>query len=147
MFYYQVLQKTNISIRENILDQIAKEMHNQIKKTQKWTLNIVFESTERIQYLNKTYRLKNIPTDVLSFHYFDDLRDLQDNDIAWEIVIYEQRVFDDANKEWLTPEQQFYKLIIHSTLHILDFDHEDDEDFEEMLELEKQIYKKVFWTS
>ena len=39
---------------------------------------------------------------------------------------------------------EFYKLVIHSVLHILGFDHEDDTDYEEMKHWEELIWKQIF---
>jgi ssRNA-specific RNase YbeY (16S rRNA maturation enzyme) len=42
----------------------------------------VFLDDDSIQNLNKNYRNIDKITDVLSFHYFDDFRNLSEDDIA-----------------------------------------------------------------
>jgi probable rRNA maturation factor len=69
--------------------------------------------------LNKIYRKKDSVTDVLSFHYFDDFSELKKSDIAGEIVLCEEVVKKQAVEYGLGEEKEFYKLIIHSVLHIL----------------------------
>lgn len=39
---------------------------------------------------------------------------------------------------------EFYKLVIHSVLHVLGFDHETDEEYEEMKDWEEMIWRDVF---
>jgi rRNA maturation RNase YbeY len=46
------------------------------------TLNIVFLDDDSIQKLNNQYRNIDKSTDVLSFHYFDDFSQLNNDDIA-----------------------------------------------------------------
>jgi probable rRNA maturation factor len=69
--------------------------------------------------LNKTYRKKDSVTDVLSFHYFEDFSGLKKNDIAGEIVLCEEVLKKQAIEYVLGEEKEFYKLIIHSVLHII----------------------------
>jgi len=42
-----------------------------------------------------------------------------------------------------TNEEESYKLIIHSILHILGFDHENDLDFEKMKKCEDEIIEII----
>jgi probable rRNA maturation factor len=51
---------------------------------------------------------------------------------------------EQAKEYGLWEEKEFYKLVIHSTLHILWYDHETDEDYEVMKPLEDKIAKEVF---
>ena len=119
-------------------------MSNIVCKAQKWTLNIVFVDKDSIQKLNNTYRKTDKITDVLSFTYHDDFTKLNNEDIAWEIILCEEKIKSQAKEYWLWEEKEFYKLIIHSTLHILWYDHELDKDYKKMQQLEEKIWQKVF---
>ena len=144
MFQYTLTSKLDISIQETILDQIATCTSQNVQQSQKGTLNILFVDELRIQNLNKNYRNKDAPTDVLSFHYFEDFSDLNQTDIAWEIVICENIMRNNAQEYKVPVLEEFYKIIIHATLHILGYDHENDKDHAEMKKLEEAIYAKVF---
>ncbi len=144
MFSYFLLNKPDIDIKEEIIDKIFKEVSNIVNKKQKWILNIVFLDDDSIKNLNKKYRNIDKTTDVLSFHYFDDFSNLKNEDIAWEIVMSINKIKSQAKEYAWTEEQEFYKLLIHSILHILGYDHEEDNDYTIMHELEKRIFKEVF---
>lgn len=144
MFSLQVLEKPCFSYSQNTLDEISEIISKNILSKQKWTLNIVFVEGESIQNLNKTYRNIDKITDVLSFHYYDDFSGLTADDIAGELVFCEEKILSQWEEYWLWTEKEFYKLVIHSILHVLWYDHESDEEYEEMKKWEDLVWKEVF---
>ena len=144
MFNYKMINKPKFKINKNTLDYIFDIISKIVSKTQNWTLNIVFLDDNSIKNLNNKYRKINQTTDVLSFHYFDDFTELKTKDIAWEIIISENKIIIPAKEFWLWEEKEFYKLLIHSVLHIFWYDHEKQKDYEIMQNLEKQIWEEVF---
>jgi len=145
MFKYNILDKPSFDINEKVIDNIFNIISNIVNIPQKWTLNIVFLDDDSIKNLNKNYRNIDKTTDVLSFHYFDDFSNLLDDDVAWEIILSENKIISQAIEYGLWNEKEFYKLIIHSTLHILWYDHELDNEYEIMQALEDKIWLEVFW--
>lgn len=144
MFYYNFISKPNFEIDENIIKDIFIEILTLVNIPQNWTLNIVFVSWEEIKNLNNTYRQKDYETDVLSFHYYEDFSNLTQEDIAWELVFCEDKIISQAKEYWLGNQKEFYKLLIHSILHILWYDHETDSDYEIMQPLEEKVWNKIF---
>lgn len=144
MFWYTLNNKVKFDINKKTIDEIFKNISNNINIEQKWILNIVFLDDDSIQILNKNYRNKDSVTDVLSFHYFEDFSWLDDEDIAWEIIMNENKIISQWKEYWLWSEWEFYKLLIHSVFHILWFDHEEDKDYTIMQEKEELIWSSVF---
>lgn len=144
MFQYILNNKPNFNIDRNIIDNIFKNISNNIEDTQKWTLTIVFLDDNSIQNLNKEYRNIDKTTDVLSFHYYDDFSELSNEDIAGEIILSESKIISQAKEYGLWEEKEFYKLLIHSILHILWYDHEQDNDYKIMQAKENLIWEEVF---
>lgn len=144
MFYYNFISKPSFDIDENIVKDIFIEILTLVNKPQNWILNIVFVSPLEIKELNKNYRQKDYETDVLSFHYFEDFSDLTVEDIAWELVFCEEKIISQWQEYWLGSQKEFYKLLIHSILHILWYDHENDSDYEIMQPLEEKVWNKIF---
>lgn len=95
-------------------------------------INIAFLSDEQIQNYNRVYRSIDSNTDVLSFHYYDDFSDLRKQDVAGEIILSESKILMQADEHGHAGEVEAKILILHGLLHILGFDHETDEDYEEM---------------
>ena len=144
MFKYNIINKPKFNIDTSIVDKIFNIIYKIIDKKQKWILNIVFLDDDSIKKLNKDYRKIDKLTDVLSFHYFDSFENLKKNDIAWEIILSENMIKIQALEYWLWKEKEFYKLLIHSVLHILWYDHENDAEYLVMQNIENIIYNKVF---
>jgi len=144
MFKYNILEKPDIELNKKTIDKIFEKVSNLVDKKQNWTLNIVFVDSESIKNLNNNYRKINKVTDVLSFHYFEDFSDLKNEDIAWEIILNFDKILEQSKEYCLTLEQEFYKLLIHSILHILWYDHEEDNDYKIMSAFEKTIWQEVF---
>lgn len=144
MFKYTIINKPEININIEILNRIFKTISETVKIEQKWILNIVFVIDEEIKRLNKEYRKKDNVTDVLSFHYFEDFTLLKEDDTAGEIILSYNKIISQAKEYWLWEEKEFYKLIIHSILHILWYDHEEDSDYKIMNEFENKIWHEIF---
>lgn len=144
MFKHNLIENPSFRLNEKTIDYILKVVSDTIKKSQKWILNIVFLDESSIKSLNNNYRNIDKSTDVLSFHYYDDFENLNPDDTAWEIIMSEEKVKSQWIEYWLWEEKEFYKLLIHSVLHILWYDHETDDDYIVMQELEEKIWKEVF---
>ncbi len=144
MFNFQILNNPDFFINFDVINKIFQLISINIEKKQKWTLNIVFVSLLEMQELNKNYRKKDYGTDVLSFHYFEDFDNLNDEDIAWELIFCEEKIKNQALEFWLWYEKEFYKLLIHSILHIIWYDHEEDNEYEVMKIQEKNVWNELF---
>lgn len=90
--------------------------------------------------LNKNFRQKPGPTNVLSFS-----RDPEDEDdqSLGDIAICAPRVVEEANEEGIPVSNHWAHLTIHGILHLLGFDHIDEEDAIEMESLEVMILKTL----
>ncbi len=141
MFGYCFTSSPSFSYSTDVVDKIFESISKNINTPQNGILNIVFVSRNKIQELNKTYRKKDSPTDVLSFHYYDDFSWLWEEDVAGEIVICEDILIEQAQNE---SEQELYILTIHSILHILGYDHETDGEYEEMRKWEEFVWRDIF---
>lgn len=144
MFNYNIIEKPSFEIDENNVSDIFKAVSILVPDTQKWILNIVFVGDGQMAELNSRYRWKDYTTDVLSFHYYDEFESIEESDTAWEIVLSESKIISQWEEYGLWSEKEFYKLLIHSVLHILWYDHEDDKDYEIMKKYEDKIWKEIF---
>lgn len=145
MFQFHFINTPNFTINTNHVGKIFAVFKKEVSIIQNWQVNIVFVDAEAIKNLNKTYRNKDTSTDVLSFHYFDNYNNLSENDIAGELIFCEEKITSQWKEYGLWEEFEFYKLLIHSLLHILWYDHEKDDEYEIMQNLENIIAYEVFW--
>lgn len=102
------------------------------------SINVVFVDDKTIHHLNRGYRKKDCPTDVLSFTYSDS-PDFSVTRLIGEIFISVETARRQALEFGWGLEDEVAKLLIHGILHLFGFDHEVDEDYAEMSALEKKI--------
>ncbi|MCB1045243.1 MAG: rRNA maturation RNase YbeY [Acidobacteria bacterium] len=99
--------------------------------------SLVFTNDARIQTLNRDYRNKDRPTDVLSFpqHPHPEWNHLGD------VVVNVNRAKQQAAElgQSLAVELRF--LVLHGVLHLLGFDHETDQG--EMVAEQSRIRQKL----
>ena len=99
------------------------------------TLDIVFCDSDKTHELNRDYRDKDKPADIITFAIFadDENRFVFDGDInLGEIVIALDKVIEGVNRDISfskNKEQELYFLISHGLMHLLGFDHRDEEEY------------------
>ena len=112
-------------------------------------ISIVLADDDTVQTLNRDYRNKDKPTNVLSFAQLDSETGwtapdrpgpcaLGDLVLAYETVLRESK---SENKGF---ESHFIHLIVHGMLHLLGYDHIEEHDAETMESLEIQILKSMY---
>ena len=100
------------------------------------------------QHLNETFRRKSGPTNVLAFPgYVGENSTLvempdADNELG-DLVICLPVVYREAAEQGKTPLAHLAHLVVHGTLHLAGYDHEDDESAEQMEGLETEVMKHL----
>ncbi|HBZ17240.1 MAG TPA: rRNA maturation RNase YbeY [Pantoea sp.] len=87
--------------------------------------------------LNLTYRGKDKPTNVLSFPF--EAPPGIELPLLGDLIICRQVVEQEAAEQGKTVEAHWAHMVVHGTLHLLGYDHIDDDEAEEMEALETEI--------
>jgi len=103
-------------------------------------LSLSFVNNEEIKKLNKNFRNKDYPTDVLSFPINERIEDLT---ILGDIVISVDKVIEQAEEYKHSFKRELVYLIVHGMFHLFGYDHIDIEDKEKMRKKEKKVLKKL----
>jgi probable rRNA maturation factor len=106
-------------------------------------LSLVFTDDDSIQSLNAEWRQKDKPTNVLSFPAFPMAPGDALPPMLGDIVLAYETVQREAELEGKPLENHITHLIIHGLLHLLGYDHETDEEAEEMEALERQALARL----
>lgn len=106
-------------------------------------LSLVFTDDDAIQSLNAEWRQKDKPTNVLSFPAFPMAPGDPLPPMLGDIVLAYETVVREAELEGKPLENHITHLIIHGLLHLLGYDHETDEEAEEMEALERQALARL----
>lgn len=107
-------------------------------------VSIAFVTGAEIARLNKTYRKKNKPTDVLSFPA-QSVKCPDKNKFLGDIAIAPAVARHYAKKNGRTLQSEICVLILHGILHLLGYDHETDRG--QMDRIEHKLRRKLGITS
>ncbi|MDH3326690.1 MAG: rRNA maturation RNase YbeY [Gammaproteobacteria bacterium] len=102
------------------------------------TIRLVNEA--EMSELNLNYRNKPGPTNVLSFPA--DVPEEIDLPLLGDVIICAEVVSDEARAQNKPLETHWAHMIVHGTLHLLGYDHMDDEQADEMENKEIEILAK-----
>ena len=103
------------------------------------TIRIVDEAESH--ELNLTYRGKDRPTNVLSFP-FEAPPEIE-LPLLGDLIICRQVVEKEAVEQSKTVEEHWAHMVIHGCLHLLGYDHIEDDEAEEMESLETEILQNL----
>lgn len=121
---------------ESLIRQVLTKISDNI--FQPWTLSVLLSHDRRIRKLNRDFRGKDYPTNVLSFPSDED-----DNTYLGDIAIAYETLQRECAEQEKPFDDHFRHLLLHGILHLLGYDHETDEDAEEMENLEINILEDI----
>ena len=103
------------------------------------TVRLVDEAESR--ELNHTYRGKDKPTNVLSFPF--EAPPGMELPLLGDLVICRQVVEAEAIEQNKPLMAHWAHMVVHGSLHLLGYDHIEDEEAEEMEQLERDILQEM----
>lgn len=106
--------------------------------------DVVLCDNQKIHEINRDYRQKDRPTDVISFAIFADSpeeeRFILDDEInLGEIIISLDKVKEQAAENNQSFDEELYFLLSHGVLHLFGFDHLTDEDYNFMVRAQNEV--------
>lgn len=108
-------------------------------------ISLTFVEPEEIRELNSAYRGVDSVTDVLSFPQFDAAEDFPrvGELCLGDVVICPERAEQQAEEYGHSTERETVYLFVHSLLHLLGYDHMEDEEKKIMRTKEEHVMKHV----
>ena len=116
--------------------------HEELENTENTYVSFLITTNDVIQNINSEYRGKDTPTDVISFAY-NETENIGPFDILGDIIISAEKVTEQAKEYGHSTEREFYYVLCHGMLHLLGYDHIDDEDKKVMREKEEELLKEI----
>ena len=134
-----IINTTKEKIDTSELDRVIKFACKHLK-IENPLLNIVIVDNDRIREINKEYRNKDAVTDVISFA-FEEVKDVNYEDVRFlgEIYISYERCVEQAADFGHSVKREFCYLAVHGLLHLLGYDHMNEEDEKIMFGLQELI--------
>lgn len=142
--YYKNISDTKIS-RSTIckIKKVIKLTVEEAYPNHEFEVSVTICNDNYIHELNREYRGKDKPTDVLSFPMLE-FDSPEVTTLLGDIIISADTAARQAEEYGNTLERELCFLSVHSSLHLLGYDHETSEEDEKyMIEKQKQILKEA----
>ena len=138
--------KTSIHNVENLTrSTIEKALSMAMDTEPHMEISIVLSDDDFIQNLNKTYRHKDKPTNVLSFPMTEvgEINDETPFVSLGDVIVSFDTIKRESEEQNKILEHHYIHMLVHGCLHLLHYDHEDDEEAEVMESKEIEILKHL----
>lgn len=141
----EITDNQNLSV--SIVEKLSLLLENMLKESDHGPgeVNVVIGDDRLLQDLNRKYRSKDTPTDVLSFSYIEGEPVPTQEEPGYAIgdifISYEcaEKQAAEVNHNL---EREIAFLAIHGMLHLLGYDHMDDSDAVRMRDKEKLLIEE-----
>ena len=108
----------------------------------KVSFTLLLSNNKNIKKLNKVFRNKKKPTDILSFPLDKKIK-ISKNTYLGDIIISYNYLDKPRSQNLKLFKEKVIKIFIHGFLHLLGFDHKKNKDYFKMLREENLLYKSV----
>lgn len=138
---------SNLVNEEEMKKYIKEALESEFESDRPVYLSLLFTGNDEIQVINKQYRGKDQPTDVISFAYHEtEDFDIGPYDTLGDIVISMERVEEQAAEYNHSLKRELYYVLTHGLLHLLGYDHIEEDDKKEMRTREEEILGQFGYT-
>lgn len=141
----QQAEQELLGLMEQAAQQCMKLEGFSEEEIERTEISLSFVSPEEIHALNRQYRQVDRPTDVLSFPQFDDLNDLpQEGELCLgDVVICTAQAKVQAAEYGHSERREMLYLFVHSVLHLLGYDHMEEDEKRQMRKREEEVMEKL----
>lgn len=110
--------------------------------------DFLFCDSQKTHVINRDYRNKDYPADIITFAVFtdspDDEKFVLDMEInLGEVIIALDKIIEEAQKKEISKDAELLFLISHGILHLLGFDHQTQEEFDFVVTHQKEALKSI----
>lgn len=110
------------------------------------SFDVLYCNDEKTHKINREYREKDYPADIITFAIFADSEEkfVFDKEInLGEIIISLDKVKQNALEKGNSFEEELYFLISHGIMHLLGFDHQTNEDYNFIVEAQTSALAEI----
>ena len=112
------------------------------------SINLSLSNNDEVQKLNREFRAKDKPTNVLSFaniddEFFEDEFLKEDVIELGDVIMAIETLEDESKIKNISLQNHFAHLLIHGILHLFGYDHMEDDEADEMEGIEIDVLKEL----
>ena len=127
---------------EDIFNVFYVKVFDELDKKGEYITDVTIVDNKTIHKVNKKYRNIDRPTDVISFAFLDEEseRKLKGGPInLGQIIISFEKAIEQAKEYNHSLKREMVFLFVHGMLHLMGYDHMNDEDEKVMFALQEKI--------
>ena len=124
-----------------ISNAVKKTFQSENISSQNNHISVFLTSDENIKDLNLKYRNKNKATNVLAFPIQESI---EKQNYIGDLAISLEKIIFESNKYKIKKNKYLSKITIHGILHLLGYDHINDDDYEVMNEIEDRLINELY---
>ena len=124
-----------------ISNAVKKTFQSENISSQNNHISVFLTSDENIKDLNLKYRNKNKATNVLAFPIQESI---EEQNYIGDLAISLEKIIFESNKYKIKKNKYLSKITIHGILHLLGYDHINDDDYEVMNEIEDRLINELY---
>lgn len=125
---------------------VMKQCENTLDITKEYSVSLIFTDAKEIHEINRSYRNIDRPTDVISFAMMDSENDYEmpegENELG-DIFISIDAVREQAESYGHSVRREVCFLFTHGLLHLLGYDHMNEEDEKVMFQIQDVIIDEI----
>ncbi len=142
IYFENISGKDLPKLYETLMKRVIRRIVSEAYPNHKFEVNVTVCDDAEIHQINKEHRNIDRPTDVLSFPFYDF--DTPDQlTLLGDIIISYDTAYRQADEYGHSPKREFCFLAAHSALHLLGYDHETEEEREEMEAKQREILDEL----
>ncbi len=135
MLNFYFTNETKTPVKKGFFESIAKEFYKNLKPLvdkklggKNGDIDLILIPDKVMKKMNKEYRGKNTPTDVISFAYLEvvESKKIKTDVVAGDIFISVDTAKKQAKEKNLSLKKEMAELFIHGLLHCFGFDHKTE---------------------
>lgn len=112
------------------------------------SFDILFCDGNKTHEINKEYRGKDYPADIITFAVFADSepeeRFILDGELnLGEIIIALDKIEESAKEKGISPEAELAFFIAHGIMHLLGFDHQTEQEYNFVVKYQKEALESI----
>ena len=129
---------------ENDIVALSGKICEVLSLDKEYELSLLMTGDDVIKELNCKYRNKDKPTNILSFPYINcESDEIQGISFLGDLAVSYETIKKESEKQSKEVRDHFLHMVTHGVLHLLGYNHENDEEAEIMERKEAEILAKI----
>lgn len=132
----------SLTVAKKVLD--SAMLPRQIEKKKALEVSVLLANDALIQVLNREHRKIDRPTNVLSFAFLDEPGAMNGDTVALgDVVLSYETIEREAREQGKFIRDHALHMLVHGTLHLLGYDHQNNDDATVMETLEIRVLESL----